>query len=78
MEIIKQPISTWKGRMINDFEKPACIKHTEIQNAINQLEDLGAVYSAMTGSGSTVFGLFDGDLEIPQTPNHWFVFKTQL
>lgn len=78
LEVINQPVSSWKGKLINDFEKPACLKHPEIQNAIQVLDNLGAVYSAMTGSGSTVFGLFESDPNIPQTPDHWFVFKTQL
>ncbi len=78
MEIIQQPISLWKGKLTNDFEKPACLKHPEIQNAIDLLDNSGAIYSAMTGSGSTVFGLFESDLNFPQTPEHWFIHKAQI
>lgn len=57
--IIQQPISTWKDQLINDFEEPVCKGHPEIANIKQQLYDAGAVYASMTGSGSTVFGIFD-------------------
>ena len=58
-EIIQQPISTWKDQLINDFEEPVCKAHPEIANIKQQLYNAGAVYASMTGSGSTVFGIFD-------------------
>ncbi len=78
IEVMQHPVSTWKGKLTNDFEKPACIKHPEIQSAIDLLDNSGAIYTAMTGSGSTVFGLFEVDQEIPKSPDHWFVYKAQL
>jgi 4-diphosphocytidyl-2-C-methyl-D-erythritol kinase len=57
--IITQPITTWKEQLINDFEKPVCKAHPEIAAIKQQLYDEGAMYASMTGSGSTVFGLFE-------------------
>jgi 4-diphosphocytidyl-2-C-methyl-D-erythritol kinase len=56
--IIQQPINTWKNQLINDFEEPVSKAHPEIASIKQQLYDAGAVYASMTGSGSTVFGIF--------------------
>ncbi len=72
--IIKQPIETWKEELVNDFQIPAINQHKEIGFIINTLYQQGAFYSAMTGSGSTVFGLFAKEI-VPQLafPEHYFV-----
>lgn len=62
--IVQQPISTWKEELINDFEAPVCKAHPEIANIKQQLYDTGALYASMTGSGSTVFGVFEKRLDI--------------
>lgn len=56
--IIQQPISTWKDQLINDFEEPVSKAHPEIASIKQQLYDAGALYASMSGSGSTVFGIF--------------------
>jgi 4-diphosphocytidyl-2-C-methyl-D-erythritol kinase len=62
--IIQQHISTWKDQLINDFEEPVCKAHPEIAAIKQQLYDAGAVYASMTGSGSTVFGIFEKEPEL--------------
>ena len=57
-EIIRQPVETWKGELANDFEKIVFQKHAEISDIKNQMYRNGAVYASMTGTGSTVFGIF--------------------
>ena len=47
----------------NDFEDTVFVAHTEIAETKQRLLDAGAVYAAMSGSGSTVFGLFEHDAE---------------
>ena len=44
--------------LTNDFEETVCKVHPEIAEIKQRLLDAGAVYAAMSGSGSTVFGLF--------------------
>lgn len=63
-QIIQQPISTWKHQLINDFEEPVCTAHPEIAAIKQQLYDAGALYASMTGSGSTVFGIFEEEPEL--------------
>ena len=46
--------------LINDFEQTVFTIHPEIAEIKQRLLDAGAVYAAMSGSGSTVFGLFAG------------------
>lgn len=61
-EIIKMPIETWKDVLKNDFEKGAISKYPLIATIKEDLCQKGAVYAAMTGSGSTVFGIFREEL----------------
>ena len=47
----------------NDFEETVCKVHPEIAEIKQRLLDAGALYAAMSGSGSTVFGLFQNNAE---------------
>ena len=49
--------------LINDFEQTVFPIHSEIAEIKKRLQDAGAVYAAMSGSGSTVFGLFQHNSE---------------
>jgi 4-diphosphocytidyl-2-C-methyl-D-erythritol kinase len=49
--------------LINDFEQTVFAVHPEIAQIKQRLLDAGAVYAAMSGSGSTVFGLFEDNAE---------------
>ena len=62
-ELISQPIETWKDTVVNDFEKSVFVKYPEIACIKDRLYDLGAVYAAMSGSGSSVYGIFDAPVE---------------
>lgn len=53
------PIKKWKDYLVNDFEKPTLKEYPELRRIRNKLYGLGATYAAMTGSGSTMFGIFD-------------------
>ncbi|MCW3115922.1 MAG: 4-(cytidine 5-diphospho)-2-C-methyl-D-erythritol kinase [Chitinophagaceae bacterium] len=58
-EIIQQPVITWKEELKNDFEESVFEKHPAIENIKKNLYEAGAVYASMSGSGSTVYGLFN-------------------
>jgi 4-diphosphocytidyl-2-C-methyl-D-erythritol kinase len=58
-EIIKMPIDTWKDQMHNDFEIPVFSHHPAIREIKKAMYTAGAIYAAMSGSGSSVFGLFE-------------------
>ena len=57
-DIVAQPIETWKYELVNDFELNIAQRYKEISEIKQAFYDLGAVYAAMSGSGSAVFGLF--------------------
>ncbi|MFM1963922.1 MAG: hypothetical protein RLZZ172_2767 [Bacteroidota bacterium] len=56
--LIKQPIENWRGNLVNDFEAAVFPMHPELEDIRNQLYALDAVYASMTGSGSTIYGIF--------------------
>jgi 4-diphosphocytidyl-2-C-methyl-D-erythritol kinase len=58
-EIIGESISNWKGRIKNDFETTLFVKFHELAHLKSRLSDVGAVYASMSGSGSSVYGIFD-------------------
>ncbi len=57
-DIVAQPIRAWRGRMQNAFEESVFPLHPTVGAICEQLYMLGASYAAMSGSGSTVYGLF--------------------
>lgn len=57
-EALRRPVAEWKGSVVNDFEATVCPRHPEIAALIEEFYRRGAVYAAMSGSGSAVFGLF--------------------
>lgn len=63
-DIVLKYISHWKEELENDFEKTIFARYPEIGRVKEKLYSAGAVYAAMSGSGSAVFGLFRE--EIPQ------------
>jgi len=64
-EIVKQPVSTWKDELKNDFEEPVFSKYPEIKKIKDSLYNDGTVYASMSGSGSAVYGIFNSEKTIP-------------
>ena len=56
--IVSQPIETWRDELVNDFETSVFALHPEIGQIKERLYQMGAVYAAMSGSGSALFGIF--------------------
>ena len=59
-EVLGQGIGTWKEELVNDFERTVFAVHPRLAELKQQLYEDGAVYAAMSGSGSALFGLFPG------------------
>jgi 4-diphosphocytidyl-2-C-methyl-D-erythritol kinase len=57
-DIIKLPVEQWKNTLHNDFEKSIFPLHPTIAEIKDKMYKHGALYSSMSGSGATVFGLF--------------------
>ena len=72
--IIQQPISTWKDKLINDFEEPVFSQFPQIKNIKDEMYNAGAIYSSMSGSGSAVYGIFEKDKQLSFSfPQNYFV-----
>ena len=74
-EIIKQPVSKWKELMKNDFEPSVFKKYPEICNIKEKLYEKGAVYASMSGSGSSVYALFEKETDV--RVNNCFVWTSK-
>jgi 4-diphosphocytidyl-2-C-methyl-D-erythritol kinase len=58
-EIIRLPFGEWKRHIINDFEEIIFDRYPVIGDIKRVLYDIGAIYASMSGSGSSVFGIFE-------------------
>ena len=74
-EALQYPINDWKKTIQNDFEIALSPQYPIIQETKGQLYDLGAIYAAMSGSGSTIYGIFDHSIDLnevfPQSFKIW-------
>jgi len=73
-KIVEGSLMAWKDKLVNDFQHPMVEKYPEIGEAINKMYAFDAIYAAMSGSGSTVFGIFDrlpGDISWPKGYSTW-------
>lgn len=79
-EVIQRPVSEWKETLINDFEASVFPLHPAIEAIKQELYNQGAAYASMSGSGSSVFGLFAPEASLPEI--NWganvFCFKGRL
>lgn len=71
---IKTPIEDWKNTVINDFEAGIFRKFPEIREIKEEMYRLGALYASMSGSGSSVFGIFKEKPVFPESEGKYSVF----
>ncbi len=57
-EALKRPVEEWKDLIVNDFEKSVFKEHPQLAAIKQSLYDSGAVYAAMSGSGSALFAIY--------------------
>lgn len=67
LNLVRQPIQTWKENIKNDFEESLLISYPMIAELKEQLYNQGALYASMTGSGSTVYGIFEKEIDLSST-----------
>lgn len=56
---ISKPLKDWTNTIFNDFEIPVFEAHPNMSIIKHRLYEAGAVYASMTGSGSTIYGIFE-------------------
>ena len=75
-QLIQYPIAEWKNRIHNQFENTVFKAHPSLADYKQQLYHLGALYASLTGSGSTLYGIFPPESAKPETSalmvdTHW-------
>ncbi len=75
-EMIQLPVSEWRGVITNDFELPVFGEYPVLAEIKEEMYKQGAVYAAMSGSGSAIVGLFPkGAFPDVNWDNSYKVFK---
>jgi len=59
--LLEEEIDQWQFLLENDLEAPVFAKHELVGNIKDQMLEFGAEVAMMSGSGSTVYGIFDQD-----------------
>lgn len=73
-EVIHLPLGDWKANMVNDFEASVFKKYPEIDEIKTQLYAAGATFALMSGSGSSVFAIFEKEVKLPELEKNNLVF----
>ncbi|WP_316815579.1 4-(cytidine 5'-diphospho)-2-C-methyl-D-erythritol kinase [Pedobacter nyackensis] len=64
-DLIHLPVKEWRSGLENDFETSVFSKYPEIEQVKSKLYQSGALFSLMSGSGSSVFAIFDRQVRLP-------------
>ena len=75
-EIVRLPLEKWKNELQNDFENFAFKKYPGLKKIKDTLYANGAVYASMSGSGSTIFGIFNKHDEVNYPPKPGYFYKS--
>ena len=73
-DLIKLPIEAWRVAIKNDFEPSVFLQYPIIAEVKSKLYSSGALYACMSGSGSSVFGIFEKELKLPDLEQYNKVF----
>jgi len=76
-QILTLPVEEWRGRVVNDFELSIFITHPLIGQLKMSLYEAGAVYASMSGSGSTVYGIFSKKKDLPESLSKYLIYEGQ-
>jgi 4-diphosphocytidyl-2-C-methyl-D-erythritol kinase len=77
-KIISEPIDTWKNRLKNDFEDSLFPQFPVLEEIKNKLYANGAMYASITGSGSTLYGIFKEKPETIAFPMEYWTYQGEL
>jgi len=73
-ELINLPLSEWKANIVNDFETSVFERYPEIDEIKTKLYAAGATFALMSGSGSSVFAIFEKKVNLPELEKDNLVF----
>ncbi|MBD1394909.1 4-(cytidine 5'-diphospho)-2-C-methyl-D-erythritol kinase [Mucilaginibacter sp. ZB1P21] len=73
-DLIKTPIANWKRTIKNDFEGHIFRDRPAIRGVKAELYEHGALYASMSGSGASVFGIFEAEPDLKNMEENYQVF----
>ncbi len=65
-QLIEAPLDKWKKLIVNDFEKSIFANHPLLPDLKRSLYEAGATFSSMSGSGSSLYGIFETPPDLPE------------
>jgi 4-diphosphocytidyl-2-C-methyl-D-erythritol kinase len=77
-EILKLPVDRWRHDLKNDFEPSIFKKFPVIGQLKEKMYSVGALYASMSGSGSTVFGIFERSIDLKKHFQDLFYWSGEL
>ncbi len=76
--LLQRPVAAWRDFVKNDFETHLFKNHAILPQIKQQLYTLGAQYASMSGSGSTLYGIFDREPELTNNFPDSTVWKGEM
>lgn len=73
-DLIHLPLQDWQAHILNDFEPSVFAQYPQIDEIKTQLYQAGAKFALMSGSGSSVFGIFEKEVKLPSLEKDNLVF----
>lgn len=76
--INSKDIRLWKDYIFNDFEDYAFKKHPELKRIKEQHYNNGAIYASMTGTGSSIYGIYEKEIPLSEFPSTYRTYYEKL
>jgi 4-diphosphocytidyl-2-C-methyl-D-erythritol kinase len=76
--VVSKPVASWRVFLKNDFEATVLTRFPLVDELRNELYNLGAVYASMSGSGSSVYGIFEDRISTENSKCHSYVIWSGL
>ena len=76
--LLKEPVENWKNGVKNDFEATLFVKYPLLEEIKTELYQQGTLYAAMSGSGSTLFGIFEKETDLKKSFSDFNVWQGLL
>ncbi|MFC5284818.1 4-(cytidine 5'-diphospho)-2-C-methyl-D-erythritol kinase [Pedobacter alpinus] len=74
-ELIKMPVEEWEGKITNDFEAHILKNHPKINEVKVAMKEAGALFTLMSGSGASVYGIFKNETNLSHLQKENLIFS---